>query len=267
VSELLFSLLLLLSFLFSDIFIFFRDLRPENLFLSDDSYNARIKIIDFTSAIATRALQDDPQLYQKKHPFSNSAFSSPEVNGGEEYNHVADVWSFGIIVFFLLVGHLPFSPSYSLQKASTLNSIVALSFKEDYWKGISSEAKDFLSRCLTIDSNDRMTSSEALRHKWFELSEEDLSKDLLNRTVTELKRYQIRKKFRSVIKALILIIRIRKILKLPALSSSSSYVPNRFSSRSKKSKTDLSEDNTDEDPNDFEEDLSAMNLVSSCVIS
>jgi calcium/calmodulin-dependent protein kinase I len=242
-------------------------LRPENLFLSDDSYNAQIKVIDFTSAIALHTLQDDPQLYQKKYLFSNSAFSSPEIVRSEEYNQAADIWSFGMIVFFLLVGHLPFSRAFSLPNDRHENSSETLSFHEDYWKEISFEAKDFLSNCLTSNSNNRITADQALNHKWFKVSDERLSKDTLKQTVIELKRYQIRKKFRCVIKALILIIRIRKILNLPVLSSSSVNLSNRFSSRSKKSKTDLSEVNDEQDQNDFEGDLSAMNLVSTCVIS
>ena len=36
-------------------------------------------------------------------------YSAPEVLSGEEYNHKADLWSFGAILYELIVGFPPFS--------------------------------------------------------------------------------------------------------------------------------------------------------------
>ena len=43
--------------------------------------------------------------------FGNSHFRAPEVILGRQYNNKADVWSFGVIMFFILTGKMPFDPS------------------------------------------------------------------------------------------------------------------------------------------------------------
>jgi serine/threonine protein kinase len=40
--------------------------------------------------------------------FGDLRFKAPEVINGESYNFKADVWSFGIIMFEILTGCLPF---------------------------------------------------------------------------------------------------------------------------------------------------------------
>jgi calcium/calmodulin-dependent protein kinase I len=36
----------------------------------------------------------------------------------------------------------------------------------EYWRGVSQTARDFIRRCLDIDSQTRMTAYEALQHPW-----------------------------------------------------------------------------------------------------
>ena len=39
-------------------------------------------------------------------------------------------------------------------------------FHPEYWSKVSEEAKDFVTRLLTVDMNTRMTAEEALLHPW-----------------------------------------------------------------------------------------------------
>ena len=37
---------------------------------------------------------------------------------------------------------------------------------EEYWRGVSEPARDFIRRCLTIEPSRRLTAHEALNHAW-----------------------------------------------------------------------------------------------------
>lgn len=53
----------------------------------------------------------------------------------------------------------------------------------EYWRGVSQEARNFISRCLTIDPQKRMTSHEAMQHTWinppYDLAQIGSGEDLL----------------------------------------------------------------------------------------
>ena len=53
----------------------------------------------------------------------------------------------------------------------------------EYWRGVSSEAREFINRCLTIDPSKRMTAHEAMQHPWtsppYDTSRQGSGEDLL----------------------------------------------------------------------------------------
>lgn len=58
--------------------------------------------------------------------FGDSCFRAPEVIQGEPYNTKSDVWTFGVIIFYMLTFKLPFK---SEKEVSDPNSLVNLSSK------------------------------------------------------------------------------------------------------------------------------------------
>ena len=42
------------------------------------------------------------------------------------------------------------------------------SFKAPIWKNVSAEAKDFVTRLLTVDQDKRPTAAEILKHSWIQ---------------------------------------------------------------------------------------------------
>jgi serine/threonine protein kinase len=93
-------------------------------------------------------------------------YVAPEVLRGLPYDQTCDMWSLGVIVYYLLSGCPPFYDRRSKQGLykKILRGTVVLD--GDGWDAISPEAKHFISSCLCVNPRGRMNSMEALRHPW-----------------------------------------------------------------------------------------------------
>ena len=74
-----------------------RDVKPENI-LIESLRDMRIKLADFSFA----TFNYDGKI------LGSPAFMAPEVILGQEYDTKVDVWSVGVIVYYMLSGRLPF---------------------------------------------------------------------------------------------------------------------------------------------------------------
>merc|ERR1719498_452453 len=125
-----------------------------------------IRIIDF--GLATLFENDketgEPEILSKKvgSPF----FTAPQVMAGH-YNHMADVWSVGVLMFALLAGYPPF---YGQSVAEVLAKVRLgnYTFNQADWRGISDEAQDLLRGLLKINPRERLDCGAALQHPWME---------------------------------------------------------------------------------------------------
>lgn len=85
-----------------DFGIVHRDLKLENVMMSDTSNLAKPKIVDFGLAkiIGPNETADEP--------FGTLGYVAPEVLKKRPYTFSCDVWSIGCILYALLSGSLPF---------------------------------------------------------------------------------------------------------------------------------------------------------------
>lgn len=98
-------------------------------------------------------------------------FVSPEVANGEGVNYAADMWSVGIITYILLSGYSPFR---GINDRETLTRIRQGSWAwhdEEWWSRFSKESRDFISKLLVINWQDRMDVDRALSHPWLLLAD------------------------------------------------------------------------------------------------
>lgn len=84
------------------------------------------------------------------------------------YDVKCDSWSFGVILFLLLGGYLPFDPrgSGDINKVFERTRNGQFFFYPQRWENISSLVKDLVAKCLTINPRNRISTKDALAHEW-----------------------------------------------------------------------------------------------------
>ena len=150
-----------------------RDLKPENLLLQSLNNDAQVKIADF--GFCKRVMK--PNCLQTR--CGTPAYMAPEIVNYKAYDERADNWSLGIIVYSLLGGENPFledTVHMTMQQIRQAN----YNFNGPYWEGISPDAKKFIRGLLTVDPDQRLTSTEALMHPWMTGRSDELGGNIIN---------------------------------------------------------------------------------------
>jgi calcium/calmodulin-dependent protein kinase I len=138
-----------------------RDLKPENLIYASSSETSDVKITDFGLA-KFRAGDQQSGMHTA---CGTPGYVAPEVLKNEAYGPAVDMWSLGVILYILLCG---FPPFYHESTAALYKQIKKgqYTFPDPYWSEISKEAKDLVTKLLTVDPKKRITPAGVLQHEW-----------------------------------------------------------------------------------------------------
>lgn len=149
-----------------------RNLKPENLLLKAGS-DTEVKISDFG--------------YAKKVTFPNSlrtqcgteGYVAPEIlTHRPSYDVPCDMWSLGVIIYIVLGGYRPFrGEGEEVMKQIRYGEF---KFHKRYWSHVSDDAKNLITRMLTVDPERRITAKSALNSRWIRASEDALGTELSN---------------------------------------------------------------------------------------
>ncbi|MFQ5605818.1 MAG: FlgO family outer membrane protein [bacterium] len=85
--------------------IIHRDIKSSNIMITDDG---QVKIMDFGLA----KLTGRTQLTRTGSTMGTVAYMSPEQTEGLETDHRTDIWAFGVVLYEMLTGQLPFRGDY-----------------------------------------------------------------------------------------------------------------------------------------------------------
>ncbi|OQR83323.1 calcium/calmodulin-dependent protein kinase [Achlya hypogyna] len=176
-----------------DINVVHRDLKPENLLLTSMTDDASIKLADF--GFAKKVASDSEGL---STACGTPGYVAPEILEAGTYGKAVDIWSIGVITYILLCGYPPFHDDNhnALFRKIKRGAFV---FDSPYWDAISDDAKDIISKMLTVKPTERATAVQLLEHPWIVGSE--TSTVQLSSALDELRRFNARRKLKAAMNA------------------------------------------------------------------
>jgi serine/threonine protein kinase len=133
--------------------------QADHIIFSENDINSAIKIIDF--GVSKIHKPGDPPMTA----FAGSVRSvAPEIVR-RRYGRECDLWSVGVITFFLLTQRMPFNGETS---DDIFAKIVTGKFQYPRWAmtGLTKEGRDFIDRLIVVDPMTRMTARQGLSHAW-----------------------------------------------------------------------------------------------------
>jgi len=139
-----------------------RDLKPDNIMMTETENMSQIKIMDFG---LSKIMGPEEHVVDG---FGTLSFVAPEVLVRTPYNKEVDIWSLGIILYYMLTGLLPFDDDSDneeiIAKMIVFNEC---KFPKNAWEGRSDEVIDLIKRCLEKSPEKRINIESYLKHKWF----------------------------------------------------------------------------------------------------
>ena len=143
--------------------IIHRDLKLNNIMFNNlEGEEINIKIMDFGLSKILGPFE------KAKESCGTLSYIAPEIILRKPYNSQVDVWSLGVLVYYILSKELPFDlPNNNFKEICNVILTKKLTFSEKF-NDKSQEVKDFISKCLIRDPEKRMTIEEVLNHKWLE---------------------------------------------------------------------------------------------------
>lgn len=156
------------------------DIRPDNLMVSK---SGELKIIDFGCA---RKLSQGVGAIGEVA--GNSEFRAPELFNFEPASISADMWSYGIIMYGMVTGKLPYTGETDEEILEKMNKSKA-DFSDAHWKRHSDTIKKFIGALVVKNPDKRMTSAQALENEWLGFAEAKRRKQIQidNKKLRELK--------------------------------------------------------------------------------
>ena len=146
-----------------------RDIKPENLLFSTVAGDlSRIKIADFGLSVQFNAMD----IQNLSENAGTLAFMAPEMFGREKYSKKIDIYSVGMLMWYIIEGDYPFS----VKKEEDREKIISFAqkpdwkFTEGFW---SPQAKDFFLKIVKVNPTERYDASFALGHPWITRNFED----------------------------------------------------------------------------------------------
>ena len=146
--------------------IIHRDIKPENILIDE---NNALKLCDFGWAKELNV--------NKRATFCGTMeYMAPEIVGSEMYDFSVDIWSLGILLYELIMGHSPFR-SKSKKDRNIMIKIKKHDLVFDKDKNISKECIDLINRLLDMNPEQRLKIKDIFEHPFVVANENKIKKN------------------------------------------------------------------------------------------
>lgn len=138
-----------------------RDIKPSNLLING---RMEIKIADFgVSKIMCRTL-DACKSYVGTCAYMSPERFDPDTYGGAYNGYAGDIWSLGLTLLELYIGHFPFLPPGQRPDWATLMCAICFGDPPTLPDSASDDFRSFIECCVQKDSSRRWSVQQLLAH-------------------------------------------------------------------------------------------------------
>jgi serine/threonine-protein kinase CHEK2 len=137
-----------------------RDIKCDNILLSDNGPSPLLKISDFG---LSKTLNVDLNTI-----CGTKQYAAPEIlNNEDQYTNKVDIWSTGVVLYACLSGCMPFHENNN-KNISLNNQIINgnYTFPENSFADVSADAMRFIECMLQVNPDMRQSASRLLRKRW-----------------------------------------------------------------------------------------------------
>ena len=130
--------------------IIHRDIKAQNIMITG---NGKVKIMDFGLA----KIKGGVQLTKVGSTIGTASYMSPEQARGEEVDQRTDIWSFGVVLYEMVTGQLPFGGVYGQAVIYALLNEELPSIKS-YLPDLPDFLEKIINKCLAKERDQRYNS-------------------------------------------------------------------------------------------------------------
>ena len=140
--------------------IIHRDLKPDNIMITEMNNEINVKIMDFG---LSKIVSNGEKLNEG---YGTLYYAAPELIQNLPYNKEVDIWSLGVILFYIFTSCYPFMGKEEDEiEEKIINDPVE--FKDGEWEKISDTVQDLIKKCLEKYPEERISIDDFINHPWF----------------------------------------------------------------------------------------------------
>jgi tRNA A-37 threonylcarbamoyl transferase component Bud32 len=138
-----------------------RDIKPENIIFKQENEIKSIKLIDLGVAITL------PYGNKETEQIGTLDFIAPEILLNNPYCHKVDVWSIGILLYYLVTGgFLPFEEKTDIEKLKKKIVFTYQEYPDQLFKDKSHSLKCLIDKALEKNPEKRININDFLKEEW-----------------------------------------------------------------------------------------------------